>query len=107
MKKAIRKIATAVLCITTIYASAQDPKPTIAVIAIDCNGFENDSASLAYMMRLELEKTKVYNVMDKYDVTEMIKKNQIDIRGCYGKSCVVSVGKQLNVDKMLTGSVER
>jgi hypothetical protein len=31
--------------------------------------------------------------MDKYDMAELIKKNEIDVASCYGKSCVVAAGK--------------
>lgn len=105
MKKKIKNLIAA-LSFATLSVSAQTDKPTIAVIAIDSKGTFLDSASLAYMMRLELEKTKMYNVMDKYDVKEAIRKNEIDVTGCFGKSCVVDAGKKLGVDKMFTGDVE-
>lgn len=105
MKRKI-KCLTAAISIAAFSAIGQTNKPTIAIVAIDYKGVSLDSASLAYMMRLELEKTKLYNVMDKYDVGESIRKNNIDTRGCFGKSCVVEAGKKLGVDKMFTGDVE-
>ena len=59
------------------------------------------------MVRLELEKLNIYNIMDKYDMAELVKKNGIDVASCYGKSCVVAAGKSLGTDKMITGSIER
>ena len=91
-----------------VFSVAQsNPKPVAAVIGIDCKGILPDHESVGYMVRLELEKTDVYTVMDKYDVTETIKKNKIDGESCYGKTCVVAAGKVLGVDKMITGSIER
>jgi len=59
------------------------------------------------MVRLELEKTNAFEVLDKYDVADIIKKNGIDMNDCFGKTKLVKVGKILNADKMLSGSVEK
>lgn len=107
MKRAIKTIGALLLSLTTLATLAQTDKPTIAIVAIDSKGLTQDSASLAYMMRLELEKTKLYNVMDKYDVNEAIKRKKINTDGCFGRSCVVAMGKELGVDKMLTGDIEK
>ena len=91
-----------------IGANAQNQsKPVAAVLGIDSKGVIQDGESIGYMVRLEMEKLNVYNIMDKYDAAEGIKKNNIDIKTCFGKSCVVNAGKLLGVDKVITGSVER
>ncbi len=82
-------------------------KPMAAVLGIDSKGVINDAESVSYMVRLELEKANVYNVMDKYDVAEAVKKNNIDLKTCFGKTCVIAAGKTLGADKMISGSVER
>ena len=75
-----------VLFAASISASAQNQtKPTAAVLGIDSKGVIQDAASVGYMVRLELEKTNLYNVMDKYDVAEAVKKNNIDVATCFGK----------------------
>lgn len=97
-----------VLMVASVSATAQNlEKPVAAVLGIDTKGVIQDSESVGYMVRLELEKANVYNVMDKYDVEEAVKKNNIDLKTCFGKSCVVAAGKVLNANKMITGSVER
>ena len=89
-------------------ASAQNQsKPFAAVLGIASKGVVPDADAVAYMVRLEMEKANVYNMMDKYDVADAIKKNNIDIKSCFGKTCVVAAGKALGADKMVTGSVER
>lgn len=90
------------------FAKAQnEAKPLAAVLSIESKGVINNTESVSYMVRLELEKLNVYNIMDKYDMAELVKKNEIDIASCYGKSCVVAAGKNLGADKMITGSIER
>ncbi len=59
------------------------------------------------MVKLEFEKANVFSMMDKYDVADLVKKNNIDLKTCFGKNCVVAAGKVLGADKMITGSVER
>ena len=82
-------------------------KPSIAVISIDTKGINLDNSSMGNLVRLELEKADVYEVLDKYDVASIIESNGIDINSCFGKTKLVEVGKLLGTDKMLTGSVEK
>lgn len=98
--------ATIAAFLLVIGLSAQN-KPSIAVLNIDSKGVINTSEELGYLVRLEIEKTNAYSVMDKYEVSEVVKNNSIDPNNCYSKSCLVAAGKLLKVDKMLTGSVER
>ena len=109
MKQTINAaIIGTLLLAATFGANAQNQsKPMAAVLGIDSKGVIENAESVGYMVRLELEKANVYNVMDKYDVAEAVKKNNIDVATCFGKSCVVAAGKVLGADKMVTGSVER
>src|SRR5438309_7693583 len=112
MKKTTKQIKTWMLCFSigcvSLYSSAQDQsKPVAAVLGIDSKGVIQDPEAISYMVKLEMEKANVYTMMDKYDVAENVKKNNIDIKNCFGKSCVVNAGKVLGADKMVTGSVER
>ncbi len=93
---------------TSLFSTAQNQsKPVAAVLGIDSKGVIQDAESVGYMVRLEMEKVNVYNMMDKYDVADVVKKSNIDLKTCFGKSCVVAAGKALGVDKMITGSIER
>lgn len=84
-----------------------DSKETVAVLNIDTKGVIQDPEAMGYLVRLELEKTKMYNVMDKYDIADIVENESIDIATCFGKNCLVEAGKKLKADKMLTGRVER
>ena len=108
LRISIKSIITCLIINSMTCMNAQAQKlPTAAVLGIDSKGVAQEPEAVAYMVRLELEKANVYSVMDKYDVAETVKNNNIDIRSCFGKSCVVAAGKLLGVDKMVTGSVER
>lgn len=82
-------------------------KKKVAVISIDTKDIIADSKAVCNMVQLELEKTNVFEVLDRYDVSDMIKKSEIDITASYGKNSLVKIGKMLNTDKMITGSVEK
>jgi len=94
------------MSIIVLNANAQ-AKKKIAIISIDTKELSIDAKAICNMVQLELEKTNVYEVQDRYDVSDLIKKNGIDINASYGKNSLVSIGKTLNVDYMLTGSIEK
>ncbi len=82
-------------------------KPNVAVLNVDSKGIVNNSEEMGYLVRLELEKTGVYSVLDKYEVKEITAANKIDLNNCYSKTCLVETGKLLKVEKMVSGNVER
>lgn len=99
-----KSIIAAILLSTSIIAQT---KPSVAVLNIDSKGIVNNSEEMGYLVRLELEKTGVYTVLDKYEVKEITATNKIDLNNCYSKSCLIETGKLLKVEKMLSGNVER
>ena len=82
-------------------------KSSIAVSNIDTRGVEIDPVAMGNLVRIELEKKKIYDVLDKYDMKDLLDKEGLDLENCYGRTCIVNMGKVLNVDIALTGSVER
>ena len=81
-------------------------KETIALISIDTRNLEIDNTTMANVIRFELEKIDQFEVLDKYDVSNVLMANNMDSDDCFGKNAVVAAGKLLNADKMLTGSAE-
>lgn len=81
-------------------------KEKAAVLQLDSKGFALDPIQMGNLARLELDKLGIFEVMDRYDVDYLLEKEQIKLENCYGKICLVEVGRKLKVDKMLTGSVE-
>lgn len=82
------------------------PKEKIAVLHIDAKGFTLDPVQMGNLTRLELDKLGRYEVLDKYDVDYVAEKESLRIDNCYGKICLVEMGRKLKADKMLTGVVE-
>jgi hypothetical protein len=95
-----------VMLLSTRESHAQ-PKASIAVISMDTKDLLFDSKTITSMVQLELEKASVYEVLDRYDVADLVKKNQIDPQMSFGKNSLVETGKLLKADKMLSGSIEK
>ena len=111
MKNFAYQTALFLLFATCGIATAQNPvntgpRPKVAVLHIDSKGFILDPIQMGNMVRLELDKIGQYEILDKYDVEYLATKESLDLSNCYGKICLVEMGRKLRSDKMLTGSVE-
>jgi hypothetical protein len=100
----IRKTAAMFLIAASISTSAQ--KQSIAVLNIDVIGLQIDPTTVGNRVRVETEKLDMFEVKDKYDVQQILADNKLEVTNCFGKNCLVEVGKLLKCDKMLTGTVE-
>jgi hypothetical protein len=101
------KFLYAVLVMTAITMNCVAQPKKIAVLNIDAKGIVLDEVSMGNLVRLEVEKTGAFTVLDKYDLDYLMQEKEIDYSNCYGKICLVEMGKVLDADKMLTGSVEK
>ena len=79
----------------------------VGVISMDTKGISYTSDAISSLVHLELEKISQFEVLDKYDVSDILKANDIKNDACLGKTCQVRVGKLLNAEKMISGSVEK
>ena len=84
----------------------QSSTPLVAVFHIDTKGLNYDPVQMGNLVRLELEKTAQYRLIDRYDLDYLIEKNDLKLAGCYGALCLSGIGKVLNLDLILSGSVE-
>jgi len=103
MKTKLTLIIVAVI-LTSLQLSAQ--KKTIAVFNFDTQNIDITPEQMGNMARLEVEKLDTFEVLDRYDVAYLAKKENLDLNECYGKLCLLDVGRKLNTNKILAGSVE-
>jgi len=106
MKKIIFYLSFILLLSFSFDLAAQTDLESVAVLNIDTKGFILEPSQMGDITRIELSKINRFQVIDKYDVAYLIDKNELSIADCYGRLCLVEVGKTLKVDKMFTGSVE-
>lgn len=81
-------------------------KQRLAVLHVDAHGFVMEPEQMGHLTRLTVDKMGLFEVLDRYDVRYMAEKEQLNFANCYGKICLVEMGRKLRADKMLTGSVE-
>lgn len=107
--KTIKLIVFAALVSFTLKAQAQNQltkKNTVTVVNIDSKGLSLDPVQMGNLVRMELDKTELFEVMDRYDVRYLVEKNKLNLENCYGKLCLVEIGNVLKSEKMFSGSVE-
>lgn len=95
----------ALLVINSLTLNAQS-KEKLAVLNIDAQGFNLTPKEMGNLVRLQMEKLELYEVIDRYDVAYLIEKNDLAVDNCYGKICLVETGQIIDADKMFSGSVE-
>jgi hypothetical protein len=103
MKKVIYNLALIIGCVSTTLAQT---KSSVAVSNPSVNGLFATPAIASKLIRLELIKLNLYNVYDEFDMTDAYKKNPEFINNCVSKTCLVELGKELNVDYTVSGSYD-
>ena len=86
----------------TINAQLQ----SAAVVSVYTQGAKISPDMAESILRIVTTKSEQFNVLDKLDLQEIINDNKIDVSNCFGKKCLLSVGKAAKVDKVVTGSIE-
>lgn len=92
---------------SALYAQKNATQNSIAIVSIDSKGLSLDNLSMGNLIRIELEKLEMFEVLDKYDASNIMKQNNILPSECFGKKQLVDVGKVLRADYMLSGSAEK
>lgn len=63
-----------------------------------------DAAVIADMLRNELIKTGVYNIVEKQSMDKVLAEQAFQQTGCTSEECAVKLGKLLNVQRIVMGS---
>jgi hypothetical protein len=100
-------LMAAILCLSLTAQAQNQPKMLCGVTVLETNGIGYTSQLMGNLVRMELEKTGKYNVVDKWDMLAALKKIGSPEDSCLGKTCIVKLGTALEADKMLTGDVNR
>lgn len=100
-------IITGLLMIATSGIGQDKAQLKIAIMNVDAQGMEYDAATIAYILRLEVDKTEVYSVVDKYEMADVFKVGELKTDGCFSRACLVTAGKLLSADKILSGDIAR
>jgi len=89
------------------YASPE--KPTAAILTLEVSGGIPESYAPAFSDRLRLEvfKTDAFQVMERNEMTEILKEIGFQMTGCTSNECVIEAGRILGVEQMIAGSISQ
>jgi TolB-like protein len=89
------------------FAQAQtESKKTLAVLDFDVRNYPVDAQQLIDKATIELIRINKFEIVDKYDIEYISKRDKVDLKGCYSKICLEDIGKRLKCDFLLTGSYD-
>lgn len=89
------------------FAQAQtESKKTLAVLDFDVRNYPVDAQQLIDKATIELIRINKFEIIDKYDIEYISKRDKVDLKGCYSKICLEDIGKRLECDFLLTGSYD-
>jgi hypothetical protein len=80
--------------------------PKLAVISFDVLGVKLDKTQLTELLRLEISKHEKYEMIDHYELAEMLQTAKVDNTSYFSKMCLKKAGKTLNADYMISGSAD-
>lgn len=59
------------------------------------------------IVRIEIEKLQKFEVVDRYEIDNYYKSSNLDRNNCMSKSCVLAAGHNLNLDFVVSSTVEK
>lgn len=93
------------LALGAFSAKAQS-EPSVAVLDFDTRGYnEVERYQIIQKLSLEMINMSGYEVMDNYDIEYISERDGKDFTGCFSRICLKEYGEQLDVDFILTGSM--
>jgi curli biogenesis system outer membrane secretion channel CsgG len=83
-------------------------EPAIAVLNLDANGIDSIvTLGITDRLRIDLFNTGKFNVMEREKMEEILKEQGFQQTGCTVQSCVVEIGKLINVKYIVAGSITK
>ncbi len=63
--------------------------------------------SVSELLRTEIFKTKIFDIVERAQMKEILKEQEFQMTGCTDTECAVEIGKLLSVKKMVVGSLNK
>ena len=95
------------LCFIFLVQSQQQSKLQIAVIDLSNTGglSQQESVTLTNRLRSMLVRTDAFIVLERGKMEGILQEQGFQQSGCTSTECVVEMGKLLNVQKIISGSI--
>ena len=107
MKRSILIIFILIFCVGFYQVFAQEEQKTsVAILDFEGTGISSNEAKiLTDRFSSELVKTRAFIVRERAQMQEIFQEQGLQQTGCTTSECLVEVGKILNVQKMVGGSI--
>jgi TolB-like protein len=97
--------------ITTVMmlclALVQGKQKRLAVVSFDVNAKTLEATNLTELLRIELAKHDSFELVDRYEIEEVLKGSKIQAATCFSRTCLTEAGKLLKADHVLSGSMDK
>ncbi|MEK6794259.1 MAG: CsgG/HfaB family protein [Spirochaetota bacterium] len=99
-----KRVIVSLLIITAVFAA--EKKPRVAVLAFNAKGVSTlEAETVTELFSSELVSSRAFDVLDRANMDNILKEQQFQQTGCTETACAVKLGKLLNVEFMIYGSV--
>jgi len=93
--------------ISNLFSGSED-KMRIAILDLQpIEVSESISKIVSDLLRTELFKTKLFTIIERSQMNEILKEQEFQLSGCTETECAVQAGKLLSAHKVLVGTVNK
>ena len=103
----MNRVLLSLVALFLFTASSYAQKSSIAVVGMDVQDATLKNQNITELVRIQLTKYERYQVIDRYEIAEKLKQSNIDAATCLSLSCLKKAGEAMQVDKVISGSVDR
>ena len=105
MLRSIKLSVLGVLLLVNVNAQEEKTKTTIAVALPNIENIDLSREIVAKLIQIELIKLDSYRVYDEFDIQEAMNAEQRFKKDCYGRNCLVDLGKAAGVNYIVSSSL--
>ena len=93
--------------VSNLFSGSED-KMRIAILDLQpIEVSESISKIVSDLLRTELFKTKLFTIIERSQMNEILKEQEFQLSGCTETECAVQAGKLLSAHKVLVGTVNK
>jgi TolB-like protein len=103
----MKKLVFTILFSTLLF-NVNGQKLSVAVLDFDTRNYDLvDANQIIQKSIVDLIRIDNYEVVDKYDIEYISQRDSVNLMGCFSKICLADIGKRLECDYILTGSLDQ
>ena len=101
----MKNVLLAITCLLSSLSFGQNI-PSVAILDFDTRGYDEvQRYQIIQKLSLEMINMSNYEVVDNYDIEYISERDSTVFTGCFSRICLKELGDKLQVDFILTGSM--